>query len=309
MFEVISTRQFDPMERLDYWNDLIGSTYRGMTVDSDRSRFNAKLAVWELAGLRMVRPSSAPAVIRRHANRATRPTDQSLVIHLLTRGRALLEQRGRRVELAEGDMVMCAAEEFYCFDADRQHEMMVVEFDRAMLAARVPQIDELVAHKVSGQLPGTRLVQRYMSSLWQEASADMPPSHWQMHATILGDMIAACLEGCTSNTEAPGNRTLAQVESVIAEHIADFDLGPSRIAAELGLPLRTLQAATASAGVTLGRMIMQRRLHHAARRLLAEPQTTVTEIALECGFADSAHFARRFQQMFGSAPSRYRVLN
>ena len=94
----------------------------------------------------------------------------------------------------------------------------------------------------------------------------MPPSHWQMHATILGDMIAACLEGCTSNTEAPGNRTLAQVESVIAEHIGDFDLGPSRIAAELGLPLRTLQAATASAGVTLGRMIMQRRLHHAAQQ-------------------------------------------
>lgn len=312
MFEVLSTRQLAPMERLDYWNDLIASTYQGMTVDSDRSCFDARLAVWKLGDLQMVRPFSPPAIVQRHANRATRQTDQSLVVHLLTRGRALLEQRGRRVELVEGDMVICAAEEFYSFDANQTHEMMVVEFNRATLVARVPQIDDLVARQISGKLPGTRLVKRYMSSLWQEASTDMPTAHWQMHATILGDMIAACLEGSKAAATAEpshGHRLLAQVESIIAENIGDCDLGPSRIAAAMGLPLRTLQAAASGAGVTLGSMIIRQRLHHAARRLLGEPRASVTSIALEYGFADSAHFARRFQQMFGTTPSRYRQLN
>jgi AraC-like DNA-binding protein len=310
MYEVLSTRQLAPMERLDYWNDLIASTYQGMTVDSDRSRFDARLAVWKLGDLQMVRPFSPPAIVQRHANRATRQTDQSLVVHLLTRGRALLEQRGRRVALAEGDLVVCAAEEFYSFDANQTHEMMVVEFDRATLAARVPQIDDLVARQISGKLPGTRLVQRYMSSLWQEASTDMPAAHWQMHATILGDMIAACLEGSsTATAQSHGHRILAQVESVIAERIGDCDLGPSGIAAALGLPLRTLQATATSAGLTIGGMIIRQRLHRAARRLLAEPHASVTAIAFECGFADSAHFARRFQQEFGSTPRRYRQFN
>ena len=68
---------------------------------------------------------------------------------------------------------------------------------------------------------------RYMSSLWQEASADMPADHWQLHATILGDMIAACLESSATTGESHGHPVLAQVESVIAERMGDFDLGPA----------------------------------------------------------------------------------
>jgi transcriptional regulator GlxA family with amidase domain len=70
-----------------------------------------------------------------------------------------------------------------------------------------------------------------------------------------------------------------------------------------------LQAAAAAAGTTLGALIMRRRLQRAARRLVSEPQASVTAIALECGFADSAHFARRFQQHFGTTPTHYRRMN
>lgn len=309
MFEVLSTRQLAPMERLDYWNDLIGATYRGMTVDSNCSRFDARLAVWNLGDLLMVRPSSPAAVVRRHTDRATRQTNQSLVVHFFTRGHASVEQRGRLVELEEGDMVICAAEEYYSVKTDQTHELMVVEFDRAMLAARVPHIDDLVARKISGKLPGTRLVQRYMSSLWQEAGAEWPAAQWQIQATILGDMIAGCLEANTASSQSHGNRILAQVECIITERFGDCDFGPSCIAADLGLPLRTLQAAASSVGLTLSGMIMRHRLDHGARRLLAQPQTTITAIALDCGFSDSAHFTRRFQQKFGTAPSRYRIMN
>ncbi|MEL0253406.1 MAG: hypothetical protein VW935_15910 [Novosphingobium sp.] len=160
MMEVISTRDLAPVERLDYWNDLIGSTYHGMVVDAPRDRFDARLTVWQMGALRMVRPYSRAAVISRHADRSTRPTDQSLVAHLLTRGHARLEQRGRSVDLVEGDMVLCAAEEFYCFDTRTTHEMMVVEFDRRSLAERLPGIDDFVARRISGELPSTRLAKR-----------------------------------------------------------------------------------------------------------------------------------------------------
>lgn len=309
MLEVLSTRELAPVDRLDYWNELIASTYTGMVVDAPRDRFDARLTVWQMGTLRMVRPYSRAAVISRHAERHTRPTDQTLVAHLLTRGIARLEQRGRTVDLTEGDMVLCAAEEFYRFDTSTTHEMMVVEFDRRTLAERMPNIDDFVAKRISGQLPSTRLAHRYMSSLWQEAPETLPDAHWQMHAGILGDIIASCIKGSCEVMEAPSHFLLTRAEAMILERIGDPDLTPSVLATSLGVPLRTLQAAAASTGTTPSALIMRRRLHRAAKRLVSEPGASVTTIAMECGFADSAHFARRFQQHFGTTPSHYRRMN
>lgn len=309
MLEVLSTRELAPVERLDYWNELIASTYTGMVVDAPRDRFDARLTVWQMGTLRMVRPYSRAAVISRHAERHTRPTNQALVVHLLTRGAARLEQRGRTVSLTEGDMVLCAAEEFYRFDTSTTHEMMVVEFDRQTLAERLPHIDDFVARRISGQLPSTRLAHRYMSSLWQEAPEVLPDAHWQMHAGILGDIIASCIEGSGEVVEAPSHFLLTRADAIILERICEADFNPPALATALGVPLRTLQAAAASAGTTPSALIMRRRLQLAAKKLVSEPGASVTAIAIECGFADSAHFARRFQQHFGTTPSHYRRMN
>ncbi len=48
------------------------------------------------------------------------------------------------------------------------------------------------------------------------------------------------------------------------------------------------------------------RLQHARWRLL-NTSRSVTEIAYECGFADSSHFSRWFVQEFGEPPQKYRI--
>ena len=47
------------------------------------------------------------------------------------------------------------------------------------------------------------------------------------------------------------------------------------------------------------------KLQHARSRLL-NTSRSVTEIAFECGFADSSHFSRLFRKKFGEPPQRYR---
>ena len=47
------------------------------------------------------------------------------------------------------------------------------------------------------------------------------------------------------------------------------------------------------------------KLQHARWRLL-NTSRSVTEIAFECGFADSSHFSRLFRKEFGQPPQRYR---
>jgi transcriptional regulator GlxA family with amidase domain len=47
------------------------------------------------------------------------------------------------------------------------------------------------------------------------------------------------------------------------------------------------------------------RLRH-ANWLLHNTQRSITDIAIECGFSDSSHFAKRFKEFFGHSPGQAR---
>lgn len=307
MIEVISTSQFLPGERLDVWNELIGSTYDGMFVDSASDQFQARLGVWQLDDLRIVRPHSRPASIVRHQRDRTVRSALTYVVHLLTEGRVELEQRGRRSELQPGDMVICAAEEYYRFDAPMTHEMLVVEFKEPQLAARLPNIDDFVARTISGRAPGTRILRRYLSSLWQEARGPLPKGYSRLHENILLELTVACLSDRDAPPSHGSGPLLARMEDAICARLDDPEFGPSGLAKHLDVPLRTLQSAAARSGTTIGALITDLRLRKAAKLLAERPAAHIAEIAWACGFADPGYFARRFQQTYGTSPSGYRA--
>lgn len=143
MIEVASVRRLGAHDRLEYWNDLIGATYPGMSVDNQAELFDAKLSVWHLSDLRMVKPFSTPAIVTRQPRSQAVYSEPKFVAHTLVRGKVSLDQRGRRATLNEGDMVICASDEYYRFETHTTHEMMVVEVARLAEAqgARVVHIE------------------------------------------------------------------------------------------------------------------------------------------------------------------------
>jgi AraC-like DNA-binding protein len=77
------------------------------------------------------------------------------------------------------------------------------------------------------------------------------------------------------------------------------------VARALGKSSRTLQRELAAEGTSFTRVLEQERVSQAAR-LLREPERSVTEIGYVCGFADTAHFSRRFKACMGVSPSAFR---
>lgn len=59
-------------------------------------------------------------------------------------------------------------------------------------------------------------------------------------------------------------------------------------------------------GETLFRFIQRLRLEKAATLLIADPERSITEIALSCGFSGSAPFARAFKEYFSCSASQWR---
>lgn len=59
-------------------------------------------------------------------------------------------------------------------------------------------------------------------------------------------------------------------------------------------------------GNSVGNYLRQQRLWQARRCVDAEPERSLSDIALQCGFADQSHFTRHFRRLFGLTPGEYR---
>ena len=77
--------------------------------------------------------------------------------------------------------------------------------------------------------------------------------------------------------------------------------GIGAIAADVGLPRRTLQHALRSEGVSY-REIVQSLCLRRAQQLLASTQAPLTEVALRAGYTDPSNFHRAFLRLTGMTP-------
>lgn len=118
------------------------------------------------------------------------------------------------------------------------------------------------------------------------------------------------LVGISRDLHAPaaGKASLAGVVAAvdtIRRRCAD-PLRVEDLAAEAGLSVFQLtRRVRAVFGLTPAQLIIQTRID-AARRLLAEGDTPLAEIALACGYCDQSAFTRQFHACAGLTPAQYR---
>jgi AraC-like DNA-binding protein len=99
-------------------------------------------------------------------------------------------------------------------------------------------------------------------------------------------------------------RYVRQVEEYLAAHAAD-PISLQELSTLVGLSIRAIQAGFKShRGYSPMAFLKERRLELAHKRLLgALPGATVSEIALESGFANLGRFSMTYRRRFGEAPS------
>ena len=100
---------------------------------------------------------------------------------------------------------------------------------------------------------------------------------------------------------------LRRVDGFIRENLgSSFSL--AAIAREAGLSrFHLLRLFKQAYGETPFKRLTRLRMEEAQRRLVRTTES-VTEIAIACGYADSAHFASAFRRTFGVAPTAFRRL-
>lgn len=98
---------------------------------------------------------------------------------------------------------------------------------------------------------------------------------------------------------------LTALQTIIDQYVLDKDLSIEVIADLSECSPRTLQRTLRKQGLKYSDMVQSARMKHAIAGL-RESNISITEIALQLGYTDTAHFTRAFKRWTGVTPSHYR---
>ena len=97
-----------------------------------------------------------------------------------------------------------------------------------------------------------------------------------------------------------------QVRAVIEAHLADPKFVVPDLCREIGMSHSQLhRKLSALTGLSTKKLIRSIRMNY-AKKLLKDPQLTITAVAYDAGFNDPDYFHRVFKQVFGMTPGAFR---
>ena len=136
---------------------------------------------------------------------------------------------------------------------------------------------------------------------WSQGEATMPwQAQWHAAQAVKG-----WWQGMKALPQTPAERLRTEARALLAQDPAAWDA--AGLARQLRVSRRHLDAALAQEGLTATQLIWAERLNRARVALLSARPPSITTLAFELGFKDSAHFSRKFRQQHGAAPRQWRA--
>lgn len=179
--------------------------------------------------------------------------------------------------------------------ANIAHE--TVDADKVELMPQFAKSDGLI-HQIGLALKAELSSNDLCSRLYAESALTMLAAHLLKHYCVFGFRLR-------EYEDRLPNYKLNQALQYIKAHF-DQELKLGEIAATVGMSqYYFLRLFKQSMGVTPYQYVLKLRVER-AKSLLKQRQITISDVAIECGFANQSHFSRVFRQMSGITPKAYR---
>ncbi|WP_306208644.1 helix-turn-helix domain-containing protein [Actinoplanes sp. RD1] len=311
---VLDTTTIAPRERAEAVRAAMRyARVPALLTHETEERVHARLDVWELGGTAtLLHRTSSGLVLRRTPRQVRECAEDRIGLVVLSPGRWSFGQHGERrhEQTARWEALVVDHAAAYDFGRYGDGSTYAVNLDHAALG--LPR--ELI-HAASGRLPSSplyRLLVDHVRGVARDIDAVLPGAAGQMLGAATLELVRALVAGAADSRhprpDDDAGALLAQTKIYVRRHFADPGLSPLRIARAHAVSVRRLYAVWAADPQSLAGHIMAVRLE-AARSRLAAPSPrppTIASVGHACGFADMAHFARRFRQAYGMTPREWR---
>jgi AraC-like DNA-binding protein len=267
-------------------------------------QYRGRLTWQRSARHRLVCWSGDEEGVRRDPQDVRRDPRGTFSLFVALRGRARVEQGGRRVDLTPGTMVLCPADRATAFWHGG---------DFAALALIVPEVSVLGRWSPVGR-PTTaldrsaglgRVAFELLRTVWDER-ATLTEREFDTVCERAVDLLCLAATGPRDAGSGHADAVAASVRRFVEEHADDPALDGPAVAAALGWSQRYVQSVLRGEGTTPSALIREVRLERARARLEQSTRTPIARIAAECGYASPGAFSTAFRRHFGLRPGDVR---
>jgi AraC-like DNA-binding protein len=310
---LMDTDEVAPRDRAGFWADWVDRLFHGLKSDLyGDTDFEGRMASLHAGDVVLTRlEANRHRVVR--SNALARGTEMAyLKIVAPYVGCAGVEQKGREAWVTPDQWSIYDTTDAYAVANPVKVEHLIVMLPKERLVERGLSLDPLMARRLGGSGGVARLALETMRSAYREL-----PTMSVSAARGVGDAITqfvhlSMLELAGHTTAVTQREALRErIKQFVTEHLGDASLSVDAIALALNCSRRQLYNAFAEEPDGVAGYILRRRLE-ACRRAFDDrslDRRSITEVALEFGFSNMAHFSRVFRSHLGMAPSDYRRLS
>lgn len=312
MLRSFSTRSVPERTKIAYWNNLHCDLHTPMRIEPcDSHRFEADVSVGMIGPANIAEFVSLPATIERTSEHVARTKDHQYHFDVVVEGRSYLTHCGREVVLDENDFAVASTGSPGRFVLEGSNRMVSIAIPAELVRRHIPFIEDICGLRMSGRDGLSHVVSNMIMSIWRQADNGFPARAGLNALKALLDMAAASYEACY---ELEGieprrmHRRVTELKKFIEANLRDHHLSPSVIAEHFEISTRYVHTIFSKQGETVSSYILRRRIEECAHALAGKTldNKTITDIAFDWGFNNTAHFTRVFKQHVGQSPREYR---
>jgi len=298
--------------RLEWLKEVIGREYVNVDVTPYKGEqiFNdMALYPWQ-NGIQLSPISTNSLQLERLPREPSESEQDNYFAVVLTSGKYKLEQGGREVFLEKGDMALYDATEWHRVTMPQAASKIIVSIPRELLNQRISNLANLTAKKISAESGIGAVTSSFIQTTVKQLNYLDKSSFLEMTDPVL-DMLTLSLNQLNPSAihlSETQSSTLLHVKKHIIKHCDNSELTPDLISQAVGLSVRYMNNLFNTEDTSLMRYVTQQRLCSAHSRLSSRRylNRSITELAMQSGFNNMAHFSRVFKAKYGESPRQIR---
>jgi AraC-like DNA-binding protein len=309
------TDEVEPHDRFDFWREVRAKGLFGVTAELDREQragFYGEFSLSQVGNGALVElKASSYAVERSQADIGYAPGDSICIYQQLGGGGWFGGMRSSDFAIANGGFATSHTDLPYRTRplGDSGFHLRILKIPVSGLATQDKRTREL-APKVFNDPALAPLLDACFADLGEAAANDGSSGAGPL-VQALGHL--ALIErgivrpGSRRGQAALRTARLSLARRLIARHLQDPDLVPTRVADLLGVSVRHLHMLFEVADRSFSQTVTEERLKRSRRLMREAPERLIADIASACGFESLATYYRVFNAAYGMAPGDFRA--